>query len=349
MTQLRRYVVIHDEGAIAVVLCVAMAWLHNEIATHSPILVLTSAEEDSGKSTTLGVLERLTPCPYSGVELTGPNVFHIVDQRQPTLLMDEADKLFHRKVDLMHIVNTSWIRGAKIPRLVHGVLHDFNVFCPKVLGMKGLDLPSTTASRSIVVKLWPKLAGETVKDFNFVDDDAFVTLRRKLLRWKNDNVTALKDATPAMPSHFNNRVRANWRLLLAISELAGRDFAKQARAAAVKLSRKRHQPSEGRRLLEAAEPIVAGLVFIASKDLRAGLIADPTAEWCDFRNKGPISEKQISVLLTPYDIHPVIYHPTKRADDSQRGYIVAQLERAFAHFLPGKRTSVHSKRGKQRK
>jgi len=178
---------------------------------------------------------------------------------------------------------------------------------------------------------------------------SFVTLRRKLLRWKNDNVTALRDTTAAMPSHFNNRVRANWRLLLAISELAGRDFAKQARASAVKLSRKRHQPSEGRRLLEAVEPIVAGLQFIASKELQTRLNADPTAEWCDFRGKGPISEKQISVLLDPYDIHPEVYHPTKRADDSQRGYIVAQLERAFAHFLPGKRTSVHSKRGKQTK
>jgi hypothetical protein len=273
----------------------------------------------------------------------------LVNDRQPTLLIDEADKLFHRKVDLMHIVNHSWIRGAKIPRLVRGVLHDFNVFCPKVLGMKGLDLPSTTASRSIVVKLWPKLPEQKIEEFKFADDDAFVALRRKLLRWKTDNMAPLADVTPAMPPGFSNRLKRNWLLMLAIAEFAGRDFAKQARGAAVKLSRKRHQPSESRRLLEAAVPIVAGCTFIASKDLRARLIADPTAEWCDFRGKGPISEKQIAVLLAPYDIYPDVYHPTKRADDSQRGYVVAQLERAFAHFLPGKRTSVHSKRGKQGK
>jgi len=349
MVQLRRYVAVHDEGAITIVLWAALAWLHNEIATHSPILVVTSAEEDSGKSTTLGVLERLTPCPYSAVELTGPNIYHLVDQRQPTLIIDEADKLFHRKVDLMHIVNHSWIRGAKVPRLVRGVLHDFNVFCPKVLGMKGLDLPSTTASRSIVVKLWPALPEQKIEEFKFVDDDTFVTLRRKLLRWKTDNVTALEDATPVMPPGLSNRLKRNWLLILAIAELAGRDFAKQARGAAVKLSRKRHQPSESRRLLEAVVPIVAGRTFIASKELQACLHADKTAEWCDFRGKGPISEKQIAVLLAPYEIYPDVFHPTKRADDSQRGYIVAQFERAFAHFLPGKRTSVHSKRGKHGK
>jgi hypothetical protein len=349
IAQLRRFVVIHDEGAIAVALWVAMAWLHNEIATHSPILVLTSAEEDCGKSTALGVLERLTPCPYSGVELTGPNIYHLVDQRQPTLLIDEADRLFHRKVDLMHIVNHGWIRGAKLPRLVRGVLHDFNVFCPKVLAMKGLDLPSTTASRSIVIKLWPKLPEQTIEEFKFADDDTFVTLRRKALRWKSDNMEPLANAAPAVPPGFSNRLKANWRLLFAIADLVGRKFAKQARAAAVKLSRKRHQPSERRRLLEAAVSIVAGREFIASKELQARLVADPTSEWVDFRGKGPISEKQISVLLAPYEIYPDVYHPTKRASDSARGYLVAQFERAFAHFLPQNRTTVHvwrKRRGK---
>jgi hypothetical protein len=349
MAQLRRYTVISDEGATTIVLWLAMAWLHNEIATHSPILAITSAEEDSGKSTTLGVLERLTPCPYWAVELTGPNVYYIVDQLQPTLIIDEADKLFKRKADLMHIVNHSWIRGAKIPRLVRGVLHDFHVFCPKVLGMKGLDLPSTTESRAIVVKQWPKLPTETIEDFNFVDDETFITLRRKLLRWKTESATALKAAAPVMPAGFNNRLKANWRLPLVIAELAGRDFAKQARAAAVKLSRKRRQPSEGRRLLEAAVPIVRGREFIASDELQARLIADPTAEWSDFRNKGPISQKQISVLLEPYDIFPDVYHPTKRATDSQRSYVVAQFEHAFAHFLPQNRTPVHSRRNERGK
>jgi hypothetical protein len=57
MAQLRRYVVLHDEVAVAIVLWVMFAWVH-EIAMHSPLLIITSAEPDSGKTTALGVIQR---------------------------------------------------------------------------------------------------------------------------------------------------------------------------------------------------------------------------------------------------------------------------------------------------
>ena len=149
----------------------------------------------------------------------------LVDQLHPTLFIDEADKLFQRKNDLMHIVNAGWGRGVKIPRVGRGgIVQEYDLFCPKILGMKGLALPTTTVTRSIVVKLWPKLDQEKIVDFNFADNDTFVTLRRKLMRWSTDNLSALKDAAPPMPSGFVNRLAANWRLLLAIADLAGGAF-----------------------------------------------------------------------------------------------------------------------------
>jgi hypothetical protein len=156
--QLQRYVVfVHDEGRIAVALWTMMSWIHAEIATHSPLLVLTSAEPDSGKSTQMGLLFFLTPRPKSAVEITGPSLFRLVDQLHPTLFIDEADKLFQRKNDLMHIVNAGWSRGVKIPRVGRGgIVQEYDPFCPKILGMKGLALPTTTVTRSIVVKLWPE-------------------------------------------------------------------------------------------------------------------------------------------------------------------------------------------------
>ena len=77
-----------------------MAWVHNDIATHSPILTATSADPDSGKTTLLGVLARLVPKPSLNVEANGPNVFRFVDAQKPTLIIDEADDLFTRKSDL---------------------------------------------------------------------------------------------------------------------------------------------------------------------------------------------------------------------------------------------------------
>jgi hypothetical protein len=55
--------------------------------------------------------------------------------------------------------------------------------------------------------------------------------------WAADNAAALKDAKPLFPANFNNRLRANWRLLLAIAELAAGTWPKQARGAAERLAR----------------------------------------------------------------------------------------------------------------
>ena len=113
--QLRRYVVADDNAILAISLWTMFTWIH-DIASHSPLLILTSPDPDCGKTTTLGVVGKLTPRPQSAVELTGPSLFRLVDALHPTLLIDEADQLFQRKPDLLHIVNTGWTRGIKIPR-----------------------------------------------------------------------------------------------------------------------------------------------------------------------------------------------------------------------------------------
>jgi hypothetical protein len=101
MTQFRRYVVIHDEAsAVAIVLWVFFAWVH-EIAVHSPLLVVDSADGGAGKSTACGVIKQLTPRAYTGAELTGPNLFRFVDHIHPTLIIDDADRLLKRKPDLV--------------------------------------------------------------------------------------------------------------------------------------------------------------------------------------------------------------------------------------------------------
>ncbi len=334
LAQLRRYVVIQDDAAVAVTLWVCFAWLH-EMATHSPLLVIRSAEPDTGKTTTLGVLGFLTPRPYSAVELTGANIYRIVDHLHPTLLIDEADQLFHRKPALAEVVNAGWTKGTKIPRMVRGgEIHQFDPFCAKAIGLIGLNLPSHTSSRAIVIKLVPKLPDEKISDFRHVDDDNFVTLRRKLTRWAVDNAAALRDANPVLPLGFGNRLAMNWRLQLAIADLAGGTWAKRARAAAVKLSHKRHRPSEGLRLLAALRPMFAGHEALPSGEIVTQLAADPVGEWCGFRNRRPITQRQLAALLSDYDIHPVVLHPTKRANLSRHGYRRSQFADPWARFLP---------------
>ena len=78
-------------------------------------------EQDAGKSYSLGVLRWMVQRPYAAVEATGAAVYRIVDRLKPTLLLDEADKLFQRNTVLAHIINASWTNsGQKIPRVGPG-------------------------------------------------------------------------------------------------------------------------------------------------------------------------------------------------------------------------------------
>ena len=175
-------------------------------------------------------------------------------------------------------------------------------------------MPDTTLSRCIPCMIWPKLPSEVVEDFNYLDDAEFRTLRRKLVRWAVDNATALRDANPEPAPGFSNRIRQNWRTLLAIADLAGGGWPKRARAAALELRADDNaEPTDGVKALAVMAGLLRGRKEITSAEVVAALTADPTSEWCDFRGKGPISQTQFAALLRLYQIRPVLLHPTKRA------------------------------------
>jgi hypothetical protein len=274
---------------LVIALWVMMSWIHEVAATHSAYLVVTSAEPDSGKTTTLGCVRFLSLKPYMVVEATGSTLFRYIDQHKPTTIIDEADDLFARKADVRHVFNAGWTRGTKIPRQEkkgdEWVTVQFDPFTPKAVGLLGLNMPRTLVGRSIVITLWQKTAAQTVEDFQHIDDAAFEQLRRKLARWSADNAVALKGAKPLLPAGFSNRIAANWRLLLAIAELA--DCGEKARDAAEKLSKVNRKPSLGMQLLAAIRAIFDGrkVKVISSKDLVAALTADRAGPWCEWRQE----------------------------------------------------------------
>jgi hypothetical protein len=321
---------------------VAHAWLYDhDVPTHSPILAATSAEPDSGKSTLVAVAGRATPRFSSNlVELTGPSLYRYVDAVKPTIAIDEADDLFARKSDLKHIVNAGWTRGAKIPRQVNigGVSTTvyFDPYTPKTIALLGGNLPPTTRSRCIELRMLPKRPDETVEEFKYVDDPESAVLRRKFARFAADNAAALKSAQPTMPSGLNNRAAMNWKLLLAIAELAGAPWPKRAREAAERLSRRGKRPSDGVRLLAAIRAMFAetGKNEITSEDLVAKLCQNPLDIWKTYNKGGPITQRQVADLFDTYEVHPVSLHPTKRKDFSRQGYKLGQFDDAFARYLP---------------
>jgi hypothetical protein len=339
-----RYVAADEHIQTTSVLWAAHCWFYDHgVPVHSPLLAATSAEPDSGKSTLIAVLGRATPRFSLNIEITGPSLYRWVDAIKPTLGLDEADDLFTRKPDLKHIINAGWTRNAKIPRQVsvgRGVYQPvlFDPFTPKMIALLGRNLPRATGTRRIELRMLPKRADEIVELFNQQDDPEFAVIRRKLARFAADNAATLKDAKPTIPTELNNRVAMNWILLLAIAEAAGGRWPEQARAAAVRLSRRGRQPSDGAKLLAAIKTMAIKFVgkekVITSETIAADLNKDPTDIWIAYNRGGPITQRQIAHLLSAYDIHPDTVHPSGRSWDSRKGYKYEQFTDAFARYLP---------------
>ena len=330
-----RYVVASDAIVTASVLYTPFTYVV-EIAAHAPKLIYTFPTKEAGKSTALHVMRRMVQRAYPAVEVTGAVLYRIIDRLKPTLLLDEADSLFKRRTVLAHIINESWSNsGVKIPRTgPHGEILEFDPYGAQVISMRGLHMPDTTLSRSIICMIWPKLANEVVEEFGYRDDDGFKTIRRKLARWMVDNAVTLREAKPSSPLGFNNRIRLNWRMMLAIADLAGGEWSKRAREAALELEIDRDEPSEEIRLFAALRDVWGKAEEWTSKSLCAALVTHPSGEWADFRGKGPISQVQLAALLRPFGIRPIHnLHPTRRADENQGGYRRAQFENAWARLL----------------
>jgi putative DNA primase/helicase len=339
--RLKQHVVFSEEAANAVALWVAFAWTH-DAATHSPILLVTSAERDSGKTTLLGLVNFVAPRGLMLVDPSPAVLYRLIEKWKPTLVVDEADDQFKENPPLRAVINSGWTRGAGVPRCDPDTNEPeiFSTFGPKAIGMKGRSIPDTTFSRSIVIEMVRKRPGERTADFEHLDDAGLKDLRRELARWAADSVEALAGTRPTMPDGFQNRLAANWRPLLAVADHAGGDWPRLARAAAVALAPK-DMSSIGTTLLGDFRSIFADEKAANEKDppdrLPSSAIAEklhgledrPWAEWG--RNGKPISPNQIARLLRPFGVAPETIVVT--GDRRLKGYLLARFQEAFERYL----------------
>jgi hypothetical protein len=335
----RRFIIIHDEhGAVTTTLWTAFSWVHNEISTHSPPLLITSVDDEGNAAKTLlcKFLQYQTPRGKVVGELSGASFFHMIDRVHPTLIIDNAESLFRRKKDLIELLNNSWTRGVPVPRQVHGVTVEYDVYCPKVIGaIAGSNfLPPNAMGRALHFGMLPKLPSETVEEFQYADNDEFLEQRRKFARFALNNAEALRAANPMVPKGFDNRLRANWRLLFAIADLAGGSWPKRIRAAAVQLTKQYYEPSIGRQCLGRFVELFLASEYegmVTSAWAQEQFTSDPTAIWANYKGRGPVTQWGIKDILSKYHISPNVIHPRGRAAD--RGYRIEWFEVMFRHYL----------------
>jgi hypothetical protein len=341
--RVKRHVVLSDDEALTVALWIMFAWVHDAAAVHSPILLATSAEANSGKTQLLSLLGFLVPRALVCVEISEATLFRGIEMWHPTIIVDEADVILVNNEPLRSVINSGWTRGSCVPRCIgdDNTPHAFPTFCPKVIGMKGRKLPDTTLTRSIIIEMKRKKAGETVTHFRSIDDAGLAEMRRRAFRWADDNGEKLQGAEPDMPPGFDNRLGDNWSLPLAIADHAGGEWPTKARKAAIKLSKVDGVTSIGVQALGAIKAVFDGppdadgyrepLERVSSADLAADLGADMAGPFSEWKNGKPITQAQLARVLKPFPIAPIkIRLP---GGGTLQGYMRSQFEDAWERYL----------------
>ena len=334
---LRRYVVCSHDDALAIALWIVLTWLH-DIATHSPMLVMTSAEPMSGKTTALAVLSFLVPRSIRSVEISEAALYRSIELWHPTFVIDEFDSVLANKDKdaLRSIINSGHTPGDGVIRCVGDSKTPqwFSTYGPKSIGMIGRKLPPQTLTRCIFIELRRRKKDEKVERFKYADDAELGDLRRRLMRYSMDNEDALLAAKPTIPAELENRYDDNWHLQFAIADLAGEDWGDQARVAAIKIERASDNTTASARLLGAICKIHGELKSdekaIGSQALIDRLTAEPDSEWAEYRNGKPITQVQLARLLKPFRIFPA---PVRVGGQQVRGYEWSWFEDAWSRYL----------------
>src|SRR5262249_1967853 len=155
-----------------------------------------------------------------------------VEEKRPTLLIDEADRFLSKNDELCGVLNS----GHKANGVVHRwdtnlkKLRDFSTFSACAISMIG-QLPGTLADRSIHVRLRRRLPDESINSLRLDQDNP---LQDQCYQWAVNNIEHLS-REPEMPKELTNRLADNWRPLLAIADQMGGDWPAMARAVAVSM------------------------------------------------------------------------------------------------------------------
>lgn len=241
----------------AITLWAASTHIFQDAATHNPPLLVTAQSEESGKTKVLAMLLATVRLPKGVTDPSPPYLYRsggsAVKALKPTFLIDEADEGFFDKAQVTGLINASWTpdfattgrinmdegkQGKKLEA------EEFSFWQPFVFGMNGAPLKPTTRSRCIPIRMRKATRqellarGTRIGARQVTEDKAALREHAKSLSELLPECGAgLLYADPEVPPAVtSNRQANNWRLLLAIADLAGGDWPSRARQAMVELT-----------------------------------------------------------------------------------------------------------------
>jgi len=288
---------------------------------------------ECGKTTALSILGALVPRALPTSNITPAVIFRVIEQRHPTLLIDEADTFLHSSEDMRGILNSGHTRATATVWRCDGDQREptgFSTWTPVVIAKIG-KLPPTLESRSIEIAMRRRRPDESIEPVRPDDTAALRDLGSKAARWAADNLEVLRGSEPDVPNGLYNRARDNWRPFLAIADVADGHWPETARKAAVELSGSAEDPSIGVQLLHDIREIFR-TERLSSEELCEQLRELEDRPWADGGDGRGITQRRLAQLLKPFGIAPKSVRLGRGS--TPKGYMAAQFEDAFARYLP---------------
>jgi Protein of unknown function (DUF3631) len=336
-----RYLVMPSpEATDAVVLWIAAS--HAQPAwEHATRLAITGPAKRCGKSRLLDIVKETGHKVLPTVNTSTAALYRSIDSNEPpTILLDEADAVFGTKrqaeahEDLRSLLNAGHSHGWPIRRCVgpNQEVKEFPTFAMAAIAGIG-ELPDTITDRAVNIRMRRRAPHETVQPFRTTRDARPLReLRDRLHRWVRAHLAALREALPAMP--VEDRAADTWESLIAVADLAGRDWPDRARTACTTLVRAAVEAetdtSDSLRLLADLRTIFGQATKLYTSTILDRLRGIEDSPWAD------LTSRRLSTMLGAYGIGPKSVRETgdDGAGPSLRGYELAHLADAFTRYLP---------------
>jgi hypothetical protein len=325
----------HDAHALW---CVHTHLMH--LWDSTPRLAFLSPEPASGKTRAMEITSLLVPNPVLAVNVSPNYLFRKVGAGAVTLLYDEIDTVFGPKAkdseDIRGLLNAGHHKGAVAGRcVVRGaivVAEEIPAFAP--LAIAGLNwLPDTLMSRSIIIRMRPRAAGEAIEHYRIrVHTKQGAGVYRLIDAWAATQ-TEVKDTDwPELPKEVQDRDADCWEPLVFIADAAGGSWPQRARQAAVALvaAGQDREASLGKRLLADLRTVFDGVDKLPTKSILHRLIEIEESPWGDIRGK-PLDERGLAHRLRQYSIRS---GNIQIGDARPKGYRREDFVDAWTRYLP---------------
>jgi hypothetical protein len=247
-----RFVVLPPHAAQALALWILHTYAF-DLRDISTYIGIESPGKGCGKTTLLRLLGKLVRKPVSTANVSPSALFRVIEELQPTLLIDEGDTFLRNNDKLRGILNAGYtpdtafvlrasnetsvqssvcsVQSAPSLKTENGTLNTssnsgirhssfgirhFSTWCPKAIAMIG-RLPDTLGDRCIIIRMQKKSTDQKCERLRDLD---VVNLPARCAEFARHHADAIAKARPQIPNGLSDRAADIWEPLLALADLA---------------------------------------------------------------------------------------------------------------------------------